>query len=379
MHKNLIIDNFKCFSQRKNIILGDISILLGGNSVGKSTVIQSILLIRQIYEKTKQLSNSEHELLSIQLNDYYGLQLGDAEHIKSSVNKDEITLEIDGIYFYLISSPDNAYELQTRLNCDLKKIRMKKGLFSDDFYYLSAERMGPRNYQIIDSREVKSCGIYGENTGHYFYKHVNDTVDEKLCFKKETATSLFLQKQVEYWMDYIVPGINIRTDELLDLRLSKIQYKQHTLDTDFLSPYSFGFGISYTLPIIITGLSAKKDSVLIVENPEAHLHPLGQSHIGYFLAKVSFSGVQVIVETHSEHVVNGIRIAALEEKIEPNRLSLNYFSIEDMEDVNSIIKYRHSVEHISLNNRMDIEKWPTGFFDQEENDLEKLRMLRREV
>ena len=129
-----------------------------------------------------------------------------------------------------------------------------------------------------------------------------------------------------------------------------------------------GFGISYLLPVIVTGLLAEPGSMLIVENPEAHLHPGGQSRIGQFLAQIAFAGVKVVVETHSEHVLNGMRVYSLKNKIAPERICINYFSINDRIP---------GIERIPLNDRMDILKWPEGFFDQEEKDLAELRMLRR--
>lgn len=55
---------------------------------------------------------------------------------------------------------------------------------------------------------------------------------------------------------------------------------------------------------------SKKNVIFIIENPEAHLHPAAQSRIGKFLQIISLSGVQIIVETHSEHVIDGIRLQA---------------------------------------------------------------------
>jgi len=144
------------------------------------------------------------------------------------------------------------------------------------------------------------------------------------------------------------------------------------LDTGFISPYNFGFGISYVLPIIATGLMAPSNTMMIIENPEAHLHPCGQSRIGQFLAKVASDNIQVVIETHSEHVINGIRLACLREKIASENVCINYFSI------NSDSKPPHEVKRISLNERMDIVEWPNGFFDQEGLDLQELRHLRSE-
>lgn len=373
MHKELVIDNFKCFSEKTQIELGKINICLGCNSVGKSSVIQSCILLRQIYEQARMFEKTQVEKYNIQLNDVYGLQLGDSEHIKSSKDKEDITLKVDGYEYKLVSVNESPMEMEIQNKYDILEMASQEGLFSDEFYYLNAERIGPRNYQMIDSKMVNNCGVYGENTIHLLNSVGIKKVDEEKCFSLDEAKKVnTVAKQVEYWMDYIIPGIEMNTDDVTDLRISKMRLRQPALDTGFLSPYNFGFGISYVLPIILTGLIAKKGSVFLVENPEAHLHPKGQSHIGFFLATMAFAGVQVIVETHSEHVLNGIRIAALKYKANPEDVCINFFSIKKNGD-----EMKHTIEKIRMNERMDLENWPEGFLDQEENDLRTLRELRR--
>ena len=369
MQKRFEVENFKCFSKNISIDLGDINVCLGCNSVGKSSIVQSLILVRQIYEHL--LETKEGEII-IQLNGVYGLQLGDAEHIKSSKERSDIVIRLDDQEFKLRSIEGSPFEMST-LPVDVEALSKQEGIFSPNFYYLNAERVGPRTYHSISTKQIKNCGAFGENTAHYFNLVSNNKVEEKRCFQfDENKNVPTVSKQVEYWMDYLIPGISIKADDLTDLRLSRMQYRQVTLDTEFLSPYSFGFGISYVLPIIVTGLTAQKGSAFIVENPEVHLHPKGQSHIGFFLAMVAFSGVQVIVETHSEHVLNGIRIAALKERKAPSDLSINFFSIDE-EDGNIV----HRVEPIKLSDRMDFRNWPSGFMDQEEEDLKTLRSLRK--
>ncbi|MCR2050877.1 DUF3696 domain-containing protein [Acetatifactor muris] len=373
MHRELTIENFKCFSEKTKIKLGKISICLGSNSVGKSSVIQACIILRQIYEQAVLFKETQVKEYSVQLNDVYGLQLGDAEHIKSSKNREDICLRVDEYEYNLISDEHSPMEMTVKNRYDVAKMSSSEGLFSKGFYYLNAERMGPRNYQTINSKLVDGCGVYGENTIHLLSMLGPSKVKESKCFgldeNKKVGT---FSKQVEYWMDYIIPGIEINADDMTELRISKMSLRQPALDTGFLSPYNFGFGISYVLPIVLTGLLAESGSVFLVENPEAHLHPKGQSHIGYFLAIMALSGVQVIVETHSEHVLNGIRIAALKNAMKPEDISINFFSVSVCG-----AEAKHKVENIPLNDRMDLEAWPEGFLDQEEEDLKTLRELRR--
>lgn len=373
MHKELTIENFKCFSEKTKIKLGKITVCLGSNSVGKSSVIQSCILLRQIYEQAVLFKDTQIREYTIQLNDLYGLQLGDAEHIKSSKSREDIALKIDDYGYNLISNNHSSMEMIVRDEYDISEMSSVGGLFSKEFYYLNAERIGPRNYQTINSKMVDNCGVYGENTVHLLSVLGNSKVNESKCYNmdKNKKVNTF-SKQVEYWMDYVIPGIEINADDMTELRISKMIMRQPALDTGFLSPYNFGFGISYVLPIILTGLMAESGSVFLVENPEAHLHPKGQSHIGYFLAAMAWAGVQVIVETHSEHVLNGIRISALKNAVSSEDISINFFSLNTCNR-----DARHKVENIKLNERMDLEMWPEGFLDQEEEDLRILRELRR--
>lgn len=372
MHRNLVIKNFKCFSKSTSLKLGKINACLGSNSVGKSSVIQCLILLRQIYEQAKFYENAKVNRYNIQLNDRYGLQLGDSKHILSS-GSDEIILEIDDFKFVLQSAAETWMEMSVENQYDVSLLSKAEGVFAEEFYYLNAERLGPRNYQMIDTKSINHCGVYGENTMHMLSIAGIHKADPLKCFNLDADKKVnTIGKQVEYWMDFIIPGIEISVDDITDLRISKIMLQQTTLDTGFLSPYNFGFGISYVLPIILTGLIAKKGSLFLVENPEAHLHPKGQSHIGYFLATMALAGVQVVVETHSEHVINGIRIAALKNGMNPDDIGIHYFAIKESNG-----SAEHVVEHITLNDRMDLEVWPDGFMDQEEEDLRVLRELRR--
>jgi len=117
-------------------------------------------------------------------------------------------------------------------------------------------------------------------------------------------------------------------------------------------------------------LLALPNTMFIVENPEAHLHPAGQSRIGQFLAQMASAGVQVVVETHSEHVLNGIRIATMKGLLKPDEVAINFFQRnEETENV--------EIQEIGLTTSGDLTKFPAGFFDQTQQDLVKLITLKQ--
>jgi predicted ATPase len=155
--------------------------------------------------------------------------------------------------------------------------------------------------------------------------------------------------------------IDITTDNNKGFTETKIQ----NAVTDFgVNPTLTGFGIAYVLPIVAAGLlcSSNSNSILLVENPEAHLHPMAQSNIGKFLAILSECGVQVILETHSEHIVDGARVQLKNDK-ETNRMTINFFEI---------IKRKIAVETIKIKENGELTYWPKGFFNQKQTDLREL-------
>jgi predicted ATPase len=123
--------------------------------------------------------------------------------------------------------------------------------------------------------------------------------------------------------------------------------------------------LSYALPIIVAGLTVEPGKILMVENPEAHLHPAGQSRIGNFLGLVASRGVQTIIETHSEHVVNGIRLAIAKHGQLSSDLAIFHFFGQA------------TVSSMSVSTTGALSRWPSGFFDQAEEDLAELSRIRR--
>ena len=128
-----------------------------------------------------------------------------------------------------------------------------------------------------------------------------------------------------------------------------------------------GFGVSYTLPVVVAILSASPGDLILLEAPEAHLHPRGQSRLGELLARAASSGVQILVETHSDHVMNGVRVAVHEGLLPSNNAGFLYFGWDPkLEDGAT------SVRQIVMDEDGRINDWPDGFFDEMDRNLEIL-------
>lgn len=377
---NLKIENFKCFTD-KSIPLNRLTVLAGANGNGKSTVIQALLFLRRTIEhcakwefgEQNHYVYSETNGLNVELNGAYCLALGNSFLIAPrNTSPDFMAISI-------VNEDESfrvMYEITDQNNLWLKPIEVQdytifsKSLFMQEFYYLNAERIGPRISQAIKFYDFPNAGFQGE----FVAQLISDT-ESNYKFEIEEirrnskSKSPRLEQQVNAWLNELMPGVSISANYSRDTHSAQIKVDNYFTKGDSTIATNIGFGISYVLPIIVTGLIAKKDSYMIVENPEAHLHPSAQSKIGKFLAMIANAGVNVIVETHSDHVINGIQIATLN-VINPKFVTINFFSEEESSN-------QPNVESISITEKGELTNWPKGFFDQSQRDFAELFKLRK--
>ena len=169
-------------------------------------------------------------------------------------------------------------------------------------------------------------------------------------------------------MNAILGDINFSISTDYVKAITDIRYGNEIAEEPVL-PTMTGFGISYILSVVTAGLccASLQNASLLIENPEAHLHPAAQSRMGKFLECLADAGVQVIAETHSEHIIDGARIQAA--RMEQTDDILVYFFARETEGIR--------VSKIDVDKNGELSEWPKGFFDQKGQDLRDLFELRR--
>lgn len=224
--------------------------------------------------------------------------------------------------------------------------------------YLTAERLGPRDsYPLQDPSATQVVGPRGENAVGLLYQRRGQSVIRALADESEPPTLL---KQVGARMKSFFPRTVLDVQKVLQTN-SVVLGVRTSDDTDFHRPVNVGFGLTQVLPIIVGALAAKEADLLLIENPEVHLHPAGQALMGQFLVEVAAAGVQVIVESHSDHVLNGIRRAVKAGRLKAGHVALHFFKPRtDGAD---------QVVTPLMDDTGKIDHWPTGFFDQFDRDL----------
>lgn len=365
MIQSLRINNFKCFEDQR-FELSNLTLLTGLNGSGKSSVLQSLLLLRQSYQRRSLQDGGL--LLNGDL-----IQLGTAQDVLfRDAGQDKFVF---GLTFSGLSEAEWHFEYIR--STDVARLTSKQGpemvyhtsLFSDYFHYLPADRIGPQSaFEISDYavRERQQLGIKGEYAPHFLYVFGTDRkITDGRTHPHDKTPELI--NQVNAWMREISPGVRINLDNYYpDMdRINLRYYFPERSTVDYHRSTNVGFGITYTLPIVVALLASEKDALVLLENPESHLHPQGQFKLGELMARAANFGIQVIVESHSDHILNGIRVAVRRNLITPDKVSLYYLSLPT-DHLTS------KVETPRIDEDGRIDEWPDGFFDEWEKSLVQL-------
>ncbi len=412
------LTNFKCFKEETSFPLSQLNLLTGINGQGKSTLLQSLLLMRQSIEHDKNTTQillngscvnlgnfndvrnsrtSKNEPIIFEYEFLYKDKINLKYFLKENT-EDNMSTEINEIYIddfgtkivrdanlFIVQNDDKKRYWRLDNFVDLVKLLPNIadeyghnyahqcpiwGGSQDDYFdfskihYISAARVGPQEfYSKSNLTTFPNVGAKGEFTANILYKKKDDLVNDKLYLGEDAKT---LITQTEAWLNQIFDGAKVEIPHsetnILELFLNT------SVSRDRFKPINVGFGYTYILPIIVSGLIAKQGEILIVENPEAHLHPKAQSRLTQFLAKVSSCGVQVFIESHSEHILNALRLTVLKQIVTAKDLSILYFQANS----------EQPVIPIPVKSDGELEVWPEDFFDQEELDLAEMFKLRRQ-
>lgn len=323
MIQELTLKGFKSFYD-ETLNIAPLTVLTGLNSSGKSSVIQALLMLRN-RGRVLDGHGSEEELT----NNYYPLRHYSIQMSFSTTG---------GKVFTYGFGPEAERELRIY------------GLPS--FIYVSADRYGPRT-----SIPVNNTNLLGER-GDNVLKCIEEFEGTELnrCLIHEKSEGDTFGFNLKAWLGAITPGVDFK---------SKIEYMTDSSYTMFDGhrATNVGFGLSYALPIIVAlflgSLTRDKrllNPVVLIENPEAHLHPKGQTEMARLICSTVEAGAQVIVETHSDHLFDGIRIYAKKHPGFAEKVATHWFELDKE-------KLTH-VESPRMDDNGNLEYWPVGLFDQ---------------
>ena len=386
MLQTLRIRNFK-LHEDTTIGFGGLTILTGMNGMGKSTILQSLLLLRQSFlsHRLKKGLNLRGDLVDLGVSGKLACQIVNSDELKLDLIFETISryfsflYPIDGMETYL----PLADEEETSAEMDVEEEEFlfdwaKQNLFSSNFQYISAFRFGPmitygRDSAVV-SQDKQISKVQGkcEYAVHFLYQFKNTKVLEELSLTDSDGKYNYqLGNQVELWLQAISPKIHLNIEPTgEDFKLNYKFDRDKNFTTEEMSAVNTGFGISYLLPILVSILSAQPGALILIENPEAHVHPKGQSILMELVAKAVKAGIQIVIETHSDHIINGALVNVKRGILSNNNIKVYFFNRDEERHV-------AQTQNLQITASGQIKRPPKDFFDQMQIDLRVLTGIDR--
>jgi predicted ATPase len=382
----LHLGNFKCF-QNLDLPLNKLTLLTGFNAAGKSTVLQTILLLAQTLRTE---SRSGRLRLNGQL-----VRLGSpGDVINQKQAGTNLTLgveieELDVRWSFRVDDDEDRRSLKVesiivRTAEGSKSLECAGGLVGllpptpeagpalalvdlvAKAVFVSAVRQTDTEvYPVPDDPKPVNAnvGSFGEYAAWWLHQFDDLDIEAARCLQGSNAPRT-LRGQVNAWAGEFFPGAEVNAQPIPETGLMRLQLRTSRTD-NWRRPSNIGYGLTYAFPVLVAGLCAAPAQLVIVDSPEAHLHPRGQSRMGCFLAQAAAGG-QILLETHSDHVLNGIRLAVRGGLIAPADVSIYFF------DCYTADQSQSQVVRLLVDKNGNLDHWPAGFFDQSEKDLANL-------
>lgn len=415
---HLKLEHFKIWNTTGPIRLAPLTLLLGTNSSGKSSLIQSLLLIRQTVKGIDDsldlnLGNPEttDSVTLGQFNDVLcrhatkseitpANQIGiefrwsdngsaadsamfSARYRKGgggSAELDYLRLGKDGEGFSVLRRKPGIYRLS--LATERKALGQHATYRPERSFALSAaaiNRLGDKADAIkligpalldelskiiylgpvrrLAQRDYIWSGRMPAHIGDDGAKSVDVLIasgaakQAAIRRNKSQPPEAMLFEQTEFWLKQMNLADGLAVKAIGNSARYELLIKSNGEEANLKD---VGVGVSQVLPVIVAALFAKPGHIVMVEEPESHLHPLAQSQLAELFAKISAErGVQFIVETHSEHLFRRMQTLIAKQELKPEQAAM-YFVERDGKQA--------KLRMLDLDDVGRIRNWPPMFF-----------------
>ena len=347
MLTKLYIKNFKCFLNAE-MTLVPFNLFVGANSSGKSTAIQALRLCLGNSGKP-QGKNTQITIKDKKTGQFNELNSFLTNEKSFVIGIDTTEGEVKTTYTF----GDDA-RVSTMVAVESSPAGLALSLAEKNVFYLPANRDSAKDAFPMNLEAISEIGVGGEYVIDYYAHHYGDKLDDALIVDGNLKT---LEGQVNYWLR-LLTGYSLKVipqGEAYAVKYKNVMGRE-------LRPYHVGTGVSFITALLIVTLSMPQDGFVIVENPEIHLHPRAQAVVLDFFARVSRTGRQMLIETHSDHLFNGVRRLLAQRQLTPADVSVYFFKMQD--NLESI------PVHINLTEKGRMTQYEKGLFDQFDDDLD---------
>lgn len=347
MLTKLNIKNFKCFLDSE-MTLSRLNLFVGANSSGKSSAIQALRLCLGNAGKPqgKEFQMTIKDKKTGQFNELNSFLTNEKSFI---IGIDTTDGELRTTYTF-----GDDTRVSTLMTMESIPTELAHSLAGKSVFYLPANRDSAKDAFPMNMEADSEIGEGGEYVIDYYAHHSGDKLDDTLIVDGNLKT---LEGQVNHWLR-LLTGYTLKVipqGEAYAVKYKNVMGRE-------IRPYHVGTGVSFIAALLIACLSMPQDGLVIIENPEIHLHPRAQAVVLDFFAMVSHTGRQLLIETHSDHLFNGVRRLLAQRQLTPTEVSVCFFKTRENLESTPV--------RINLTETGRMTQYEKGLFDQFDDDLD---------
>jgi len=366
--------NFKCY-EALELPCAALTVLTGYNAAGKSTALQALLLLAQALQtgaggelplNGEAVSlGSEGDVLrhgAVESSFSLGMRTAD-ERIRWTFGSQRVRsgrglVPLRALEYLqggeaMRQEPERIWPVSGKNGSPL-------ALALASTAYVSAARVVPLDSFPVPrtaSRLAGDVGAAGEFAPYWYVECADEDVPSDRRHPRDASGTV--RAQVDAWLNELFPGARANADRLSPDAPIRLSFSL-SRTSPWARPANVGFGLSYAFPMLVALLTREKGSIVVVDSAEAHLHPRAQSAVGRLLGQMAGAGMQIFVETHSDHLLSGVRLAVRDGLVQPDDVALHFVGQNGVAG---------QVTTLAVDKNGAVSDWPEGFFDQAENDL----------
>lgn len=377
MYNKISFGGYKIFKTEQELNLNKITILFGKNNSGKSSILGLPLLISNSFDADgNEVVTADFRQRTL-FAEHKDLVFGRANRaIDVAISNDDYRLEYS---FYVDETEDVKSQMENWCLRDKENIifQWKNQDHKSEKYPFHG--IVPINAPEETKRIVKSLNQYVDYIGNVRYNVVRDlrigTLSEfsgwegEKCYdyllKDALTTSNELIEKVSNWYQKTFPGwslgVDASTQPVFHVLMKNGETNVNAADT--------GFGIRQSLPIVIrANRPCSQQTLIILEEPEAHLHPAAHGNLGELFVESAINdpNKSYLIETHSFNLILRIRSLIAEGRLSPNNVSLYYVDY-DVNDMCSRLK------SVAIDKEGNVDGWPLGVFEETYDEVVNIR------
>lgn len=377
--KSFSFSSYKKFKDENRVEIKPVTILVGKNSSGKSSICKLLPMLAKCmipYNNiTPFLFENDGVCLGTSFSDIshngeavgltFGLEYSFGVEIRASLVSEDLNQRIT-VDKYILKKNNEEYILSyertnRKYNANFQRepvdysslmgfvceelnnvAGVKDFLLSFDVDYIGPFRILPQRTFYSKGVEMQQrVGILGENAYN------------------ELASFYDLEEAVSNWYEDNF-GVKLAVDEIEGEKGAYHVNMTNIISDNIVNIVDEGQGMSQVLPIVVRCNMKVPESIVVVEQPELHLHPKAHAALGKLFATTSKqNGQSYIVETHAENLLLGIRDAVVDPNINftPDDVVI-YFVDEDEEDGSAYLR------EIMIDEEGMLSEWPSGVFNE---------------